>query len=120
MSEVRLTLKVDSLRSLPEGAQYAARSGRAGVSVSKGREAGEVVVVASCDSLQRLVWLYEEELSRMRDETTGEETATEELTEDKSRRNALKTIILAFIAGAATGAILTTLIIGGARQNKQA
>lgn len=58
-SEVSLTLQADSLAALPEGAQYRAKSGRASVSVSKGKEAGTIVVHASCDSLQRLVEAYE-------------------------------------------------------------
>lgn len=57
--EVRLTLPTDSVAALPDGAEFRAKSGRASVSVSKGKEAGTIVVHASCDSLQRLVETYE-------------------------------------------------------------
>lgn len=58
-SEVSLTLNADSLRELPAGASYHAKSGQANLDVKKGAEPGTIVVYASCDSLQRLVEYYE-------------------------------------------------------------
>lgn len=58
MSEVSLTLAADSLLSLPPGASYHAKSGRATLNVSKGEKTGTLVVTATCDSLERQVAYY--------------------------------------------------------------
>ena len=75
----RLTIPLDSLLRLPEGASYTARSGRAHVSVSL-RRTGDVgtaqqrrtdpggmtvYVESGCDSLARLCSYYEEENERL-------------------------------------------------------
>lgn len=49
-----LAVAADSVRSLPEGAGYTARSGRASVEVRK-RAGGVIEVRGTCDSLERAV-----------------------------------------------------------------
>ena len=56
------------LRKLPSGSSYHSRNGQAGLTV-KSDAAGNIIAEASCDSLQRLVLCYEEELTRIRNET---------------------------------------------------
>ena len=67
-SAVSLTIPPDSLRKLPSGSSYHSRNGQAGLTV-KSDAAGNIIAEASCDSLQRLVLCYEEELTRIRNET---------------------------------------------------
>lgn len=61
-SAVSLTIPPDSLRKLPSGSSYHSRNGQAGLTV-KSDAAGNIIAEASCDSLQRLVLCYEEELT---------------------------------------------------------
>ena len=61
-SAVSLTIPPDSLRKLPSGSSYHSRNGQAGLTV-KSDAAGNIIAEASCDSLQRLVLCYEEELN---------------------------------------------------------
>lgn len=69
-SEVMLTISVDSLRSLPQGASYSRKSGQASVKVV--REAGtsdkpeRIYVYATCDSLQVQCESYERTIRNMR------------------------------------------------------
>lgn len=69
-SEVTLTISVDSLRSLPQGASYSRKSGQASVKVV--REAGtsdkpeRIYVYATCDSLQVQCESYERTIRNMR------------------------------------------------------
>lgn len=57
---------MDSLRNLPEGAVYEKKSGQAGLKLSY--KDGKILASATCDSLQQLVYKYEEELTRIRDQ----------------------------------------------------
>lgn len=79
---VTLTLSADSLLELPDGALYRAQHGRASVEVTKGREAGTIVVYASCDSLQRLVEAYERRLAT----TSSDSAETKESSETTETR----------------------------------
>ncbi|MDO4158879.1 MAG: hypothetical protein Q4D41_00295 [Prevotellaceae bacterium] len=116
---MRLTIRTDSIKHLPDGASYSASNGRANVSVSRSPDAESVVVYASCDSLQQLVWRYEQELSRIRS-GTSESSQTEEVRTEEERCSwPVRIIIIAFFAGATTGAIVTSFIIDRTRQNKQ-
>lgn len=70
-SAVKLTIPADSLRKLPEGAAYRGKSGQTNLTVGTDGS-GNIVAEASCDSLQQLVLWYEEELTRIRNETNSE------------------------------------------------
>lgn len=107
---VRLEIPVDTLLKLPEGASYTARSGRATVrtSLRRGESRSPVIVVeAGCDSLERELMLLKSRrgaaLSRTeRQEST--ERQTKELSEGHSKPIRMA---LLFIAGIATGVVIT-------------
>lgn len=63
---VMLTLTPQSLRSLPAGAVYTQRSGRASVQVQKADTA--LVITATCDSLLRQIELYERQARQYQQE----------------------------------------------------
>lgn len=107
MSEVSLTLNKDNLLELPPGASYHAKNGRANLDVSKGTEPGTIVVYASCDSLQRLVDYYER-LSAGYKETIDRQR--EEVKEEKKPPNVFWKLLEAFIAGCASGTVITLVI----------
>lgn len=70
-SEARMTLPMNRLAVLPEGAGYSVRSGQARVNIVRGR--GDTLTFTStCDSLAREVIALREEITRVRNET-GEE-----------------------------------------------
>lgn len=66
---------MDSLRRLPEGAVYSDRQGQATVTAS--RKDDNILVSASCDSLQNLCYRQEEELVRVRDRLREEQIKKE-------------------------------------------
>lgn len=107
MSEVQLTLDTDSLLDLPAGASYHAKSGRANLDVRNGEKPGTIVVHASCDSLQRLVDYYERMAGLYKQSYDEAMQATEE--EHKQHGCPVRACIIAFLAGVATGIILTIL-----------
>ncbi len=125
--EATLTIPFQNLLDLPEGAGYRHRDGRASVDIR--RQGDSLAVTGHCDSLMRRCLLYEEEvfrrqvredsllqtvefykqeLVRIRSET--EQRITEVETEFKQRFNPVKIALIAFIAGMASGIVLTVLI----------
>ena len=64
-----------------------------------------LVVTSTCDSLQRLVLWYEEELTRIRGDTVSVSEVSE--TESKRRFNPVRIALIAFIAGVASGIVIT-------------
>lgn len=105
-SAVSLAIPRDSLRKLPQGAAYHAKSGQASLTLRSGAS-GDIVAEASCDSLQRLVLWYEEEQNRVRSGKQEEKSTVR--TPSERRANPVRTIIPAFLAGLAAG-IVTTLL----------
>ena len=103
-SAVSLVIPQDSLRKLPAGSAYHAKSGQANLTV-KSDALGNIVAEASCDSLRRLVLWYEEELERVRSETSEGKSIVR--TETERRTNPIRTIITAFLAGLAAGIVIT-------------
>lgn len=80
----RLHLPLDSLRRLPPGAAYVRQEGRASAIVRFLHDT--LYVEARCDSLQRLVYSYEEEIRRLESRSASEETRTEQAGEHKEAR----------------------------------
>lgn len=103
MSEVRLTLKTDSLLNLPSGASFHAKNGRATLDVSKGTEPGTIMVYASCDSLQRLVEYYERLVSEYK---ATIDRQTEEVAEERKPPDRHRLIFAALIVGFVSGIIV--------------
>ena len=82
------------------------KKGQANVDVKT--QGDTLIVYASCDSLQRIIEWYESELTRIRSETvTGTETVQ---TEIKHRFNPVQMVLIAFIAGMASGMVLIIVI----------
>lgn len=104
---MRLTIAVDSVLRLPDGAVYTHGSGRAQVTVGKGAKPGTVVVRATCDSLARLVAYYEDRVSRIRGDTIDNVYTVETVKE--RRTNSVRTILVTFTAGLALGTVITII-----------
>lgn len=92
-----LRLPMDTLRSLPEGAVYTHRTGRATVSAEM--KGDTVLITAQCDSIQQVVYNLEEELR-----STREELVQKEKTVSESRTTY-------FMYGLLTGALIVTIIL---------
>lgn len=100
-----MKIPLDSLRKLPEGAEYRAKSGRASATV---KTSGDTLLVhAECDSLQRWCEYYEREAGIYRELYNETHLLLEEAQEKRS--HPVKAGIIAFFAGVATGIILTFL-----------
>ena len=104
-STLTLEIPVPELLALPAGASYNKKNERVGVNVET--RGDTLVVTSTCDSLQRLVLWYEEELTRIRDETVKNVKTVE--TEFKRRFNPVQIALIAFIAGLASGMALIVL-----------
>jgi uncharacterized membrane protein YukC len=64
MSRASLAIAIEDLRRLSDGAIYTAHSGQAGVTAEK-RGNDTILITATCDSLQELVYSYERELKSL-------------------------------------------------------
>ena len=104
-SAVKLTIPADSLRKLPDGAVYRGKSGQANLTV-RNDGSGNIVAEASCDSLQQLVLWYEEELTRIRNETNSE-TSNDVQMEEKRPPNPVRVFTWGMVAGLLVGMLLT-------------
>lgn len=94
-SLAELTVPMDSLRRLPEGAAYTKKSGQATLTLKV--KGDSIQGTASCDSLQQQVFRLEEQLHQARDRLEQRET------EIKPAGNPLKY----YLYGVLTGIILT-------------
>lgn len=106
-SQVQLTLQTDSVAVLPDGAEFRAKSGRASVSVSKGKKPGTIVVHASCDSLQRLVEAYERKASAYKQQLDEQ---TRDAKEEKKPPNVWWKELAALTACLLAGIVITKKI----------
>lgn len=100
-------MSADSLRDLPTGASYHAKSGQANLDVKKGAEPGTIVVYASCDSLQRLVDYYERLSAGYK---AAIDRQAEEVKEEKKPPNVWWKILTALAAGLLAGIVITLKI----------
>lgn len=107
-SEVSLSVPVDSLLKLPATASYIRKSGQAGAKVS--REGGNIVVVATCDSLAAEVDYYESLYASTREERDYYKGLYEERYTAQQKSNAYGMAFVAFIVGLISGIVLTILI----------
>lgn len=118
-SSVTLTIATDSLKQLPTGASYGGRSGQASVSVSRqAAEAGkpeQIVVTATCDSLELLCEEYERRVAML--EASLSEASLSEASEERDRdagsrvRAAVAGLLFGLIIGVFAGILFTSLFI---------
>lgn len=111
MSEVLMTVPIDSLAKLPPMASYSVRSGQANARVS--REDGNLIVYASCDSLEQLVTYYEEacESYMRRNDSLEQEYNNLEQTSSERHSNVVKMLMPTFVFGLVIGFILGIIVI---------
>ena len=110
--EAQLEIPLAELSNLPEKAAFRAKHGRASATVEK--RGDTIVVYATCDSLQRQCEYYERQMASYKKALAQQKN--EARTEKERSSNPWKMLLIAFIAGVATGIVLTRLIIGCTRQ----
>ena len=110
MSEVEMSIPIDSLLLLPPAASYSVKSGQANAKVS--REGSNVIIYASCDSLDRLVTYYRKESQsykrRYEDLALTHKALEQTVVEESS--NKIKTLFSGLAMGLVAGAVITTVI----------
>lgn len=104
---VHLTIPLDSIGSMPSGASFVKKQGRANVKASVGKENGKDVIYvdATCDSLQLLCLYYEEQNKKLARQNA--ELSNTIKTEKEQCSNPVKVAILSFIVGLVSGIIIT-------------
>lgn len=105
-----LTISVDSLLRLPEGASYRQSNERAHVEASQ--KDGIIYIIGMCDSLERQVEYYEALYHNARDAL---ESYRESVIEERESRESPLSI---FLNGGACGVALTVALIGFIKQSK--
>lgn len=80
-SQARLTLALDRIRQLPVGAGYTQKAGQATATLRFHHDT--LYIYATCDSLQTLLYTYEEEINRLHRTAAARQTVTENKTEKK-------------------------------------
>lgn len=77
-----LAVAADSVLSLPEGAAFTARSGRASLDVRRGA-GGVIVVRGTCDSLERAVSYWAGRAEHYRSALAARDTSASEVREER-------------------------------------
>lgn len=106
---VHLTIPLDSIGSMPSGASFVKKQGRANVKASLGKEDGKDVIYidATCDSLQVMCLYYEEQNKKLARQNT--ELSNSIKTAKEQCSNPVKEAIFSFIAGLVSGIIIITI-----------
>lgn len=104
-----MSIPIDSLLKLPALASYSMKNGQANATVS--RDERNIIVYASCDSLQQLVTKYELECSRYKQRNDELKKQSEDYKKNVSecRSNTIKMLIFSFISGVIFGIVLTII-----------
>lgn len=107
-----LAVAADSVLSLPEGAAFTARSGRASLDVRKGA-GGVIVVRGTCDSLERAVSYWAERAEHYRSALAARDTmAAEEYAEHtKEVRGSPFWWLLKGIAAGVAAVVIVIMIV---------
>lgn len=101
-----LTISVDSLLRLPEGATYRRSNERAHVEASQ--KDGVIYITGTCDSLQRQVEYYEALYHNARDALENYHATVQE--EAKTRESPLEILVKGLVLGFVAGALSTIYI----------
>lgn len=109
-SRVNLTVSVDSLLKLPEGATYRRSNERAHVEAYQ--KDGIIYITGTCDSLQRQVEYYEALYHNARDAL---ESYQESVIEEREARESPFSI---YLNGVVCGVVLTVALISFIKQSK--
>lgn len=101
-----MEIQTDSLRKLPIGAEYHAKSGQASVSVKRNQDT--IIVYATCDSLRRMCEYYERNAAIYKEayDNLNEEVKTEL----EKQSNPVKTALISFLVGVVIGILLTIIV----------
>ena len=107
-----LAVAADSVLSLPEGAAFTARSGRASLDVRRGA-GGVIVVRGTCDSLERAVSYWAGRAEHYRSALAARDTSASEVREErvKEKRGSALEWFLAGAAAAVAAIFITVLIV---------
>lgn len=112
---MNLTISVDSLLKLPEGATYRESHDRAHVEARQ--RDGVIYITGTCDSLERQVEYYATLYHTARDALENQSRATVKA-ESTQRPNPTWLLMTTFILGLALGAITTIFIIVTQHKNE--
>ena len=104
---MNLTIPVDSLPVLPEGASWHGRSGQAEIEVS--RQGDQIHVTGTCDSLEREVEYYSDLYCETLQQLYEQQQRFQ--AEEKSRSSPGKAALIGLIAGLIAGAVSVAGII---------
>lgn len=109
-SRVDLSISVDSLLRLPEGASYRRSNERAHVEASQ--RDGVIYISSTCDSLERQVEYYE---ALYRNARKALESYRESVVEEREKMESPFDI---YLGGVACGVALTVAVFGFIKQSK--
>lgn len=112
--EAKLEISLEELKKLPVQAEYRAKNGRASATVKNNGDT--IVVYATCDSLQRQCEYLERQMAMSKTASVWHENEARTVAE--RRLNVWKRLLIAFIAGVATG-IVSTIIRKRIWQNRR-
>ncbi|GAB6010800.1 hypothetical protein [Viscerimonas tarda] len=87
-NKASVTVSVESLSSLPDGAGYTARDGRASVEVK--RYGSNFIITSKCDSIQRLLFLYQRSAFQFYEQIDSLKMENERLAEFERHSNTVQ------------------------------
>ena len=105
-SQVKLEIPIDSLRKLPQKAEYRAKSGQANAVVQYKRDT--IIVYAICDSLKRQCEYYENVAAIYKEAYEDLQNIVQE--EKEQRSNPIKIALISFLVGVVIGILLTIIV----------
>lgn len=105
-SQVILEIPIDSLRKLPQKAEYRAKNGQANAVVQHKR--GAIIVYAICDSLKRQCEYYENVVATYKEAYEDLQNIVQE--EKEQRSNPIKIALISFLVGVVIGILLTIIV----------
>ena len=105
-SQVKLEIPIDSLRKLPQKAEYRAKNGQANAVVQYKRDT--IIVYAICDSLKRQCEYYENVAATYKEAYEDLQNIVRE--EKEQRSNPVKIALISFLVGVVIGILLTIIV----------